>query len=94
MNDRLGKILKDLRIHKGIGLAQLAKSLRIDRAHLSRIETGKILPADPLLRRLCKRLGGDIEVLTILAGRLPKDIEALFSDNQKKSFPIFVKLFG
>lgn len=84
MNDRLGKILKDLRTQKGIGLTQLSKSLGIDRAHMSRIETGKILPADPLLRRLCKRLGGDIEVLTILAGRLPKDIQDLFADKPKE----------
>lgn len=84
MNDRLGKILKDLRKKKGIGLKQLSKALSVDRAHLSRIETGKILPADPLLRRLSKRLGGDLEVLTILAGRLPKDIQDLFADKPKE----------
>ena len=81
MNDRLGNILKDLRKKKGIGLKQLSKTLGVDRAHLSRIETGKILPADPLLRRLSKRLGGDIEVLTVLSGRLPKDIQALLPIN-------------
>ena len=84
MNDRLGKILKDLRNKKGIGLKQLSKTLGVDRAHLSRIETGKILPSDPLLRRLSKRLGGDLEVLTILSGRLPKDIQQLFSDKPKE----------
>jgi DNA (cytosine-5)-methyltransferase 1 len=84
MNDRLGKILKDLRRQKGIGLKQLSKTLGVDRAHLSRIETGKVLPADPLLRRLCRRLGGDIEVLTILSGRLPKDIQDLFAEKPKE----------
>lgn len=84
MNDKLGRILKDLRKQKGIGLKQLSKTLSVDRAHLSRIETGKIMPSAPLLRRLSKRLGGDIEVLTILAGRLPKDIQALFAEKPKE----------
>ncbi|MDP3494529.1 MAG: helix-turn-helix transcriptional regulator, partial [Hyphomonadaceae bacterium] len=74
MNDRLGKCLKDLRKQKGIGLIQLSKAIGVDRAHISRIESGKTLPSDQLLRRLSKRLGGDIEVLTVLSGRLPPDI--------------------
>ena len=83
-NDRVGKILKDLRKQKGIALKQLSKTLGVDRAHLSRIETGKVMPSDTLLRRMSRRLGGDIEMLAIMSGRLPKDIQALFVERPKE----------
>ncbi len=84
MSDRLGGILRNLRKQKGIGLKQLSKTLKVDRAHLSRIESGKVVPSDVLLRRIGRRLGGDMELLTILAGRLPKDIQNLFIEKPKE----------
>ena len=84
MKDRLGKALKELRKKKGMGIKRLSKAVKVDRAHLSRIETGKVVPSEALLRRISRRLGGDMEMLTILSGRLPKDIQKLFDERPKE----------
>jgi DNA (cytosine-5)-methyltransferase 1 len=93
MATRLGTTIKRLRMAKGLSLNALAIRLKIDRSHLSRIENGKIDPSNVLLRRLSACLGGDQEELTILCGRLPKDVQAILNDSPK-SFISYLRRFS
>jgi len=92
MAKRLGTTIKRLRTARGLTLIALAKRLRIDRAHLSRIETGKIDPSDALLRKLSRCLGGDQEELSTLCGRLPKDVQAIINDRPRLSISYLRRL--
>lgn len=79
MKSELGVKLRSLRDGKRIGIKVLARKLSVDRAHLSRIESGKTLPSERLLKRLCKSLGADYEEFSILCGRLPADVRRAFA---------------
>ena len=84
MKSSLGKRIRTLRTSAAFSLKRLAKTLRIDRAHLSRIESGQVIPSEKLLHRLCKTLRGDYEELSVLAGRLPEDIRYIFNSRPKE----------
>lgn len=79
MKSKLGVKLRSLRDGKRIGIKGLARKLSVDRAHLSRIESGKIIPSEKLLKRLCRTLGADYEEFSILSGRLPVDVQRAFA---------------
>lgn len=81
MENGLGSHIKRLRQGRGIGLKALATSVKVDPAHLSRIETGKTLPSANLIQRLGRRLKTSPEELGIMAGRLPDDIRGLMAAN-------------
>lgn len=80
-NADLGAHLKLLRKTKGLGLKTLAASVRIDQAHLSRIESGKSAPSPEVLKKLCRRLNADTESVSMLAGRLPQDLLSALAKN-------------
>ena len=69
---KLGILLRELRIQKGLGVNQLAGYVGISGAEISRIERGerKRIPPD-LLKQLAPRLGVTYEFLMKEAGYLP-----------------------
>jgi len=79
MITELGLKLRSLRDDKGMGIKVLAKKLSVDRAHLSRIESGQTVPSERLLKKLCRTLGADYEEFSILSGRLPEDVQRAFA---------------
>lgn len=81
--DDLGAHLRLLRQSKGVGLKKLAAAVRIDQAHLSRIESGKSSPSHEVLKKLCRKLNADVESMSVLAGRMPADLISAFSKNPR-----------
>lgn len=94
MKTTLGQKLKTLRIGKAISLKQLAKKLRIDRAHLSRIEADKISPSEDLLYKLSKMFGCNYEELSVLSGRLPDDVRGIIADHPKEACDLLRNTFS
>ena len=82
---RLGEHLRSVRRAAGVGLRALASSVEVDRAHLSRIESGKVIPSDDLLLRLAEALGEDLDELRFLAGRLPYDVEEIIRAHPREA---------
>jgi DNA (cytosine-5)-methyltransferase 1 len=82
---RLGHEIKHLRTNNRMSLQKFARLLGVDKAHVSRIESGKIKPTPRLLRSTATRLHGDLEKLMVLSGRLPKDIQHAFLLYPKES---------
>lgn len=80
----LGSEIRRLRTEKKLTLEKLSKSLGVNKAHVSRIESGKINAAPPLIRAIAQRLNGDYEKLTVLSGRLPLDIRRTFQAYPKE----------
>lgn len=57
-----------------IGLRELARQVGVSAAYLSRVETGKDLPSEKVLRIYSNAFCIDFDELTILAGRIPRDV--------------------
>jgi DNA (cytosine-5)-methyltransferase 1 len=93
MESILGPRLKVLRTKSQISLKKLAKRLKVDRAHISRIESGKVFPSEQLLRRLCYVVKGDFEELSVLSGRLPSDVREIFMTMPKEACTIVRRAF-
>lgn len=93
MESILGPKLKHLRTTKQVSLKGLAKKLRVNQAHLSRIETGKVVPSEPLLRKICRVVKGDYEELAVLSGRLPGDVRRVFSQFPKEACALLRQKF-
>lgn len=74
----LGSEIRRLRTEKKITLEKFAGSLGVNKAHISRIESGKVNAAPQLIRAIANKLNGDYEKLTVLSGRLPMDIRRTF----------------
>lgn len=79
---RLGPELRRLRVEAGLGLRETARRAEISAAHLSRIETSdEKSPSEETIGRLVSVLGGDLDELLQLAGRIPSDVrEMLLAD--------------
>ena len=77
MSETLGQRIRRLREAKKIGLREMAKTLGISPAYLSRIETNeeKTPPGEEVLERVAEVLHDSIDELMSLAGRVPADVK-------------------
>jgi HTH-type transcriptional regulator, competence development regulator len=83
-----GERLREMRKEKGLTLREVAERAGIDFTYLSKIENDRIpyTPAVETIRQLADALKVDsIELLT-LAGKLPKELEALKGNKQARRF--------
>lgn len=70
----------------------LARTLCVDPAHLSRIESGKSVVSDSLADKLSSVLHCNREELLLLAGKLPADIRSILIENPRKACRILRSL--
>lgn len=67
----IGDYIRNLRLTRSLTLKTVAARIEVDNAYLSRVESGKTMPSDSLLKRLADCLDASVEELLLLAGRLP-----------------------
>ncbi|MBI2059574.1 MAG: DNA (cytosine-5-)-methyltransferase [Nitrospirae bacterium] len=89
----LGQRIRSLRKLRKVSLKNLAKLLKVDPAHVSRIESGKVPPSAKLLDRIAKVLHTRREELHVLAGSLPKDVARIFAEHPKEAVAVVRKSF-
>lgn len=58
----LGQEMAELRIERGLSQAELAKSVNMKQANISKIEAGETSPTVRTLQRLAKGLGKRLEI--------------------------------
>lgn len=58
----LGQEIAELRIERGLSQAELAKSVNMKQANISKIEAGETSPTVRTLQRLAKGLGKRLEI--------------------------------
>lgn len=79
---QFGKMVKQARIEKGVGLRELARQLSCSPTYVSRIENGDLEScSEELLVRWARFLGLDPDHLLAVAGRIPQDIVQQVLDN-------------
>jgi len=77
----LGYRIKQLREKQNLSMKALARRLKVDPAHLSRIESDKIVPSESLSSKIADALKCGKEELLLLAGKLPKDVQEIIRAN-------------
>lgn len=91
--DNVGKLIKDLRMKKGLTQEELASKINVTNKAISRWECGKGLPDTSLLEPLSKEL--DISISELLNGHCTSNDDVVIKNNtgSKKNF-IFLVLFS
>jgi len=82
-NEIIGKIIRERRVEKGIGLRQMAKDLNTAPSFISDIERGIKRCSDELLSNIAKYLDLDEGELFKLGDRLPKGLLEEYRNNDK-----------
>jgi transcriptional regulator with XRE-family HTH domain len=72
-NKTLGDVVREARVHKELGLRELARRLKKTASYLSDIENDRRVPAEDMLRDLARALELDFDDLMGRAGRLGDD---------------------
>jgi hypothetical protein len=77
----LGALLRDLRERQGDTLRQAARALKVDAAHLSRVERGAKPASSAVLERASSYYSVPQELLALSRGVVPEDIIALLQQH-------------
>lgn len=80
-----GVRLKKLRTAGGLSLRELAGKLKVDHAHLSRLENNALPPSKKILRQLARLFNISEDELSVSAGKLPQDIAELVSEHPQEA---------
>ena len=80
--ESFGKILKKLRMEKGLTLRELAAAVDSNYAYLSQLEADVAKPGEDLVKRIAKYFKQDEEKLIFLARGIPAQIQEI-----KDKFP-------
>lgn len=80
--DSFGKILKKLRMGRGLTLRQLAAAVDSNYAYLSQLEADLAKPGEELVKRIATYFGENEERLMFLARGIPAQIQEI-----KEKFP-------
>lgn len=68
---KFGVKMRELRKQNGVGVKTLARSVKVDHAYLSRIESGRVKPSEQIVRKLAKALKHEEAELMLLADHVP-----------------------
>jgi len=71
---RFGDLLRELREENGVGIKTLAPHLGVGYTYLSKLENGRSVPSDELIKRIAEYFGCDPDQLYLSADKLPPDL--------------------
>jgi transcriptional regulator with XRE-family HTH domain len=90
-----GRIIRGLRMAKGLSLKELGEMAGTHYVYLSKLERGMEIPSEDLIRTLAATLDytGNINELVAGFGKVPKDIEKYIIDDPSSvvELPAFFK---
>lgn len=67
----IGKLIYNLRVKRGISMAQFAARVGINASYLGQIEQGKRFPQDEVIRNIADHFNLDENALFEMVGRVP-----------------------
>jgi len=89
-----GKLLKSLRAKKGIGIKKMAPELGMNYTYLSKLENSKVAPSQKLINKLSIYFNYSQEELTLIAGKIPPDVQQILKNNPKEAVEYLRRKFG
>ena len=73
----LGKIIRKLRLAKGLSLRKLAEELDVSFVNIAHIENGRVKTSKKVLKQIAKALDYDRDELFALADTIDEEIEEI-----------------
>ena len=73
----LGKIIRKLRLAKGLSLRKLAEELDVSFVNIAHIENGRVKTSKKVLKQIAKALDYDKDELFALADTIDEEIEEI-----------------
>ena len=98
IEDKLGMVqfgqqLRAARLECGLTQADVAKSLRVSKGYISRLEGGKARPAESTVLRIAEVCETDPVPLLILAGHLPGDVREILTQHPTEATAVLKETF-
>jgi transcriptional regulator with XRE-family HTH domain len=91
---KFGKILRQLRLERGIGIKSLAPELKVNYTYLSKLENETISPSEELVERVADYFGFDHDALLLSAGKIPEDILQILRNHPSDAVASLRRQFG
>lgn len=91
---QIGKILRNLRLKKGISIKKLAPELGLDYTYISKLENARVMPSPDVIERVSNYFKYDSDALMLAAGKVPKDIKKILQDNPQEAVKYLRKKYG
>ncbi len=79
MNEKIGKLIREIRNQKGISLRKLAEIVGVSNVNILYIEKGKINTSMTVLKGIANALNYNIDKLLSLANMIDDDIKAIIN---------------
>tara|TARA_Y100001970_G_scaffold271364_1_gene366521 strand:- start:8695 stop:9066 length:372 start_codon:yes stop_codon:yes gene_type:complete len=79
MNEKIGKLIRQIRNQKGISLRKLAEIVGVSNVNILYIEKGKINTSLTVLKGIANALNYNIDKLLSLANMIDDDIKAIIN---------------
>jgi HTH-type transcriptional regulator, competence development regulator len=91
---RFGKVLRQLRAQRGLGIKKLAPDLGVSYSYLSKLENGEVGPSEDMVARVAKYFDYNRDRLLLSAGKVPPDILRILEDNPDEAIEFLKRRFG
>lgn len=78
---KLGEMIRESRVAKGLALRELARRVERAPSYLNDIEHDRRVPSESVLRQICQELGMDIDRALAAAGRVGDGAEQYMKSN-------------
>ena len=89
-----GKLIKDLRLKKGVSIKKLAPILGLNYTYISKIENSRVSPSPEVLKKMSNYFGYDSDELLIKAGKIPSDVEEIIKNNPREAVAYLRRKFS
>ncbi len=91
---KIGRLLKTLRMQKGVSIKKLGPELGLDYTYISKVENSKASPSPAVIEKMSHYFDYDSDELMIAAGKIPKDIQKILRNNPEEAIKYLRKKFG
>jgi len=91
---QFGKVLRQLRATRGLGIKKLAPELGVSYSYLSKLENSEVGPSEDMIGRVAKYFGYDKDRLLLSAGKVPADVLQILQNNPDEAIEFLKQRFG
>ncbi len=88
-----GKILKSIRLERGIGIKKLASDIGVSYTYISKLENDKSMPSSDFIKRIADYFNYNSDKLYVSANKLPHDVEEIIRDNPEEAINYLRDMF-
>lgn len=89
-----GRMLRQLRLERNLGIKKLAPELGVNYTYLSKLENEKANPSADLIKRIAEFFGCDVDELFLAANKLPQDVIEAIRERPEVTLPYLRRISG